>query len=104
MRIDSVWWAFLVALALLVLTGCPPKGTVTLLWDAGAVDASHGPSTDYLVFRGTVAGGPYAQIGKTGVPSYTDSTPAHGVNYYVVVAENASGSSEYSNETAATVP
>ena len=69
------------------------------------MDSTYGPAADYLVFRAALAGGPYTRIGSTaGVLSYVDSMPAHGTNYYVVVAENAGGSSTYSNETSALVP
>ena len=60
------------------------------------------------IFRGTVSGGPYNQIGNVPAASntYTDSTVSSGQTYfYVVQAVDTSGDvSAYSNEAQAVIP
>lgn len=59
--------------------------------------------TGYRIERKEGAGGVYSQVGTTGsdVVTYTDSTLISNTQYYYrVVAQNASGDSEYSSEQA----
>jgi hypothetical protein len=72
----------------------------------------------YNIYRGTVAGGPYLQIGQsnpnpgqnpgsgTVVTTFQDGTPVNGQNYYYRVSTvTADGESAYSTpETAALAP
>jgi hypothetical protein len=83
---------------------------------SGASSAPHGvtlnwtPSTttyaSFNIFRGTISGGPYAQINSSLTPSFTDTSLTPGQTYYYVVTEvDSSGvESTYSNEAAAPVP
>lgn len=70
-------------------------GSITLTWAAVAGAAS------YNVLRGTVPGGPYAQIANVPAPTttYTD-TIAPGNYYYVVRAVSPTGTSVNSPEAA----
>lgn len=71
-----------------------------LSWQAGSPAA-----VSYAIYRGTVSGGPYAQIvsGLTS-PVYTDSIPA-GTYYYVATEFDATGlESHYSDEAKAVAP
>ncbi|MFC1474978.1 hypothetical protein ACFLQK_02925, partial [bacterium] len=63
------------------VVNCPD---VDLTWDAGDDPATY---DRYTVKRGTVSGGPYAQI-ATGLSatSYTDIDPGDGTYYYVILA------------------
>ena len=61
----------------------------------------------YNLYRGTVSGGPYAQVAsRTAGSAYTDSTVAAGQTYfYVVTSVDGSGTeSVYSNQAQAVVP
>jgi Abnormal spindle-like microcephaly-assoc'd, ASPM-SPD-2-Hydin len=77
--------------------------TVTLNWGKS-------PSTTvtgYDVFRGTVSGGPYAQIGSTSssVLDYSDTSVQANVEYFYVVTSVASGEqSAYSSQVSVSVP
>ena len=77
--------------------------TVSLSWtdsDSGIVG--------YNIYRGSVSGGPYAQInsGLESTPAYTDNSVVAGQNYYyVTTAVDGSGvESGYSNEAEAAIP
>ena len=66
-------------------------------------------STTYAsfdIFRGSVSGGPYAQINSSLTPSFTDTNITSGQTYFYVVTEvDSSGTqSTYSNEAAARIP
>jgi hypothetical protein len=77
----------------------PP--TVNLNWTPSAtVYAS------FNIFRGSVSGGPYAQINSSSSPSFADTSVASGQTYFYVVTEvDSSGTqSTYSNEAGARVP
>jgi hypothetical protein len=83
----------------LTVLSASPAG-IELAWDA-VIDATlHG----YEVLRGTAAGGPYAVIGSTSGPTFTDTAVTEGATYWYVVRAvdtsfNRSGSS---NEVEAT--
>ncbi len=77
--------------------------TVSLSW---AKSASSGV-TGYDVYRGTVSGGPYAQIGSTSssVLDYNDTAvQANFEYYYVVTSVGTGGQSAYSSQVAVSVP
>ena len=85
-------------------TGSTPSShTVSLSWTASTTT----DVTSYNVYRGTVSGGPYAQIGSSEAPTtqYTDATvDSSQTYYYVVTAVDPSGESQYSNEASAAIP
>lgn len=76
-------------------------GNVSLTWSAPA-DAD---LKDYFVYRSSVSGEEYEQIGTTSVNSFTDSNTADGETYYyVVTAKDYFGNeSGRSNEVSVTV-
>jgi fibronectin type 3 domain-containing protein len=84
--------------------GVPPtQHSVSLSWtdsDSGIVG--------YNIYRGSVSGGPYAQInsGLESTPAYTDNSAVAGQNYYyVTTAVDGSGvESGYSDEAGAVIP
>ena len=92
--------------------------TTVLASGTGATATSHSvalawaPSTSivsgYKVYRGTVSGGPYAQLNPNlNVPtSFADTNVSSGMTYYYVVTSvDATGNeSAYSNESLASVP
>jgi hypothetical protein len=79
---------------------------------AHSVDLTWSPSTSnvvgYLVYRGTVAGGPYTRLITAADPAttYSDSSVQSGTTYYyVVTAVDGNGAeSGFSNQATATVP
>jgi hypothetical protein len=78
------------------LSVTPGNAQLALTWaaDAGA--------TSYVVKRATTSSGPYAQIGTSPAPAYTDSPLTNGANYYYVVsAVNSAGESTNSAEVTA---
>lgn len=89
-----------------VLTGsgtAAVQHTVSLSWNSSASSGVVG----YNLYRGTVSGGPYAQVAsRTAGSAYTDSTVAAGQTYfYVVTSVDGSGTeSVYSNQAQAVVP
>jgi fibronectin type 3 domain-containing protein len=100
-------WAWVVAvvvaagLALLVYSQTRPKEvhTVALRW----TESPH--ATSYNIYRATVSGGPYTQIGNVDYPVYLDIHVSSGsVYYYVVTALTGWKESGYSKEMSATVP
>ncbi|NDG83684.1 MAG: choice-of-anchor D domain-containing protein [Proteobacteria bacterium] len=73
--------------------------SITLNWSA----ATGGGTPSYKIYRGSAAGGPYTVI-ATGVTNttYTDLLVLNGTTYYyVVAAQNQSGTSPQSNEVSA---
>jgi fibronectin type 3 domain-containing protein len=81
----------------------PTQHSVSLSWtdsDSGVVG--------YNIYRGSVSGGPYAQInsGLQPTAAYSDSSVVSGQTYYyVTTAVDASGvESGYSNEAEAVIP
>lgn len=77
--------------------------TVTLNWGKSPTATV----TGYDVFRGTVSGGPYTQIGSTSssVLDYSDTTVQANVEYFYVVTSVAAGEqSSYSSQVAVSVP
>jgi fibronectin type 3 domain-containing protein len=78
--------------------------SVTLSWVASTSPDIAG----YNVYRGTVSGGPYAQLNSSLVPgtTYLDASVLPGSTYfYVTTAVNTSNTqSVYSNEAEAIVP
>ncbi len=79
-------------------TSGPGKKKIALTWTASS------GATSYIVSRSTTSGGPYSIVatGVTGT-SYQNTGLAGGSAYfYVVAANNAAGSSGYSNEASAT--
>ena len=86
-----------------IIVACTTTGivthTVSLGWTASLNTSS------YRVYRGTVAGGPYVEIGTAATPSYSDASVLTGnIYHYVVTAVNAAGESPYSNEAIASIP
>jgi hypothetical protein len=77
--------------------------SVALSWTA-----STSTVTGYNVYRGTISGGPYAQLNSSLVTAvnYTDSTVTAGVTYYyVITAVNSSNvESADSNQATAVIP
>jgi Abnormal spindle-like microcephaly-assoc'd, ASPM-SPD-2-Hydin len=77
--------------------------TVTLNWAKSASSTV----TGYDVYRGTVSGGPYTQIGSTSssVLDFSDTSVQANVEYFYVVTSVASGEqSGYSSQVAVSVP
>lgn len=71
--------------------------TFTLTWNATL------NTSDYLVERSIVSGGPYFVVASPSTTSFTDSGLANGVTYYYVVsAVNTQGRSPNSTEVSAT--
>src|SRR5712691_9132197 len=67
------------------VSGSGPTATVTLTWTA----TTSSWATGTRVFRGSVSGGPYAQIAQIsglGTVSFADSPAGGGTFYYVVEA------------------
>jgi Cep192 domain 4/Abnormal spindle-like microcephaly-assoc'd, ASPM-SPD-2-Hydin/HYDIN/CFA65/VesB-like, Ig-like domain len=86
-------------------SGTPPaQHSVALTWSPSTSSGVVG----YNVYRGTVSGGPYAQINSAldATTSDTDSTVQGGqAYYYVVTAVDSTGTeSSYSNQTQAVIP
>jgi autotransporter-associated beta strand protein len=77
-------------------------GRVTLRWEPSAGDTAQG----YRIQRSTTSGGPYATIASWAdntFPGRTDTGVVNGTTYYyVVAANNASGTSANSPEVSAT--
>ncbi len=73
------------------------NASVTLSWAASS------EATSYKVLRSTTPGAGYELV-ASGVtsPTYVDSGLASGTHYYVIVAVNPLGESDYSNELSAT--
>jgi hypothetical protein len=84
-------------------TSEPISHSVTLDWTA-----STSAVIGYNVYRGTVSGGPYAQLNSPLVTTtqYQDSSVQSGQTYYYVVTavDPSHVESTNSNETSATVP
>jgi uncharacterized protein (DUF1800 family) len=72
------------------------NAVVTLTWTASA------GATSYNVLRATVTGGPYASVGTSASSPFADTTALNGTTYfYVITAQNSSGSSANSAEVSA---
>jgi fibronectin type 3 domain-containing protein len=77
----------------------PAPHSVTLTWQATPGAKS------YRVYRSTVSGSSYQQIGTSPTPNYKDSSVTAGATYYyVVTALSDKGESKYSSEIKAVVP
>ena len=98
--------------ALVGATGCttaptlPPDAPNNLTANASGADVnlswnSSVTATSYGVFRSTISGGPYSQIGSTPNTTYKDTLAASGTYFYVVRAVNSGGSSGNSNQASA---
>lgn len=105
--------SFLSVVCLALLAGCIPQpvdppaspanlaatsgnATVTLTWTASS------GATGYQVTRATVSGGPYAAIGGSASPGYTDSSVTNDtIYYYIVAAVNKGGASISSSSVSA---
>src|SRR5262249_2789141 len=73
----------------------PGNGQITLTWTESA------GASGYRIKRSLSGGGPYTEVGLTGLPSYVDNTVTNGVAYYyVVTAFNPGGESPNSVELA----
>jgi IPT/TIG domain len=73
--------------------------TVTLSWTASS------NTLWYSVYRGTANGGPYALVANcVSGTLYVDVVAPSQTLYYVVTANNASGTSNYSNQAVAPIP
>lgn len=92
----------------------PPNRCVTLSWNASVLSADHGNADGYCIYRSLTRGD--ARLGKnceacellnqtsTPLTTYIDQTVNDGLIYfYAVTAENASGSSDASNEVCASL-
>lgn len=77
-------------------------GRVFLKW----TPANDATTTGYNILRSTTSGGPYTSIAswtESTYPQYIDGTAANGTTYYYVIsANNQSGTSSTSTETSAT--
>jgi Abnormal spindle-like microcephaly-assoc'd, ASPM-SPD-2-Hydin len=79
----------------------PSTYSVNLSW---APSASSGVS-GYDVYRSTVSGGPYTQVGSASTVDYTDSSVQANTEYfYVVTSVDAGVQSAYSSQVAVSVP
>jgi fibronectin type 3 domain-containing protein len=81
----------------------PPQHSVALAWAASSSSNVLG----YNVYRGTVSGGPYAQISSAlaGTAQTDNSVQAGQTYYYVVTAVDTAGKeSSYSNQVKAVIP
>jgi fibronectin type 3 domain-containing protein len=82
----------------------PPQHSVALTWTASTSNGVVG----YNIYRGTVSGGPYAEINTALDTSTndTDSTVQGGQTYYYVVTavDSTGAESGYSNQTTAVIP
>jgi Cep192 domain 4/Abnormal spindle-like microcephaly-assoc'd, ASPM-SPD-2-Hydin/HYDIN/CFA65/VesB-like, Ig-like domain len=81
----------------------PQQHSVSLSWTPSSTTGVVG----YNVYRGTVSGGPYAQVGSNDVGlTYTDNGVSSGQTYYYVVTAVGSAGTEstYSNQAQAVVP
>ena len=79
------------------------EGLIKLYWSAPFDGGS--PITGYKIFRANSAGGSYEFIGWSEYPAYMDYDITAGQTYYyVVVAVNEVGSSDYSAELSVSVP
>jgi hypothetical protein len=120
MRIRIVLVLLPLLLSLSTFAAGQATHTVSLSWTAPAIPpadllppVAQPVSLTYIVYRGTVTGGPYAQVGTSVTTSYTDNSLTAGMDsstlYYVVTAAviNSVGTSlpsANSNETAAVIP
>lgn len=80
-------------------------GTIDLAWSAPA-DNGGAAITNYRIYRGSTAGGPYMMLAMIG-PSTTfrnTSLPPNTTYYYRVSAVNSEGEGPQSNEASATTP
>lgn len=81
-----------------------PVHSVDLDWDASTTSGVIG----YNIYRGSVSGGPYAQVNASldSSTAYTDDGVTAGTTYYYVVTavDENSEESGYSNESKAVVP
>ena len=79
----------------------PSTYSVNLSW---APSASSGVSR-YDVYRSTVSGGPYTQIGSASTVDYTDSSVQANTEYfYVITSVDAGVQSGYSSQIAVSIP
>jgi hypothetical protein len=81
----------------------PAQHSVGLSWSP----SSSGGVVGYNVYRGSVSGGPYAQMTSMDASAaYTDNTVSGGQTYYYVVTsvDSSGAESAYSNQAKAVVP
>jgi Abnormal spindle-like microcephaly-assoc'd, ASPM-SPD-2-Hydin len=79
----------------------PSTYSVNLSWTPSASSGVSG----YDVYRATVTGGPYTQIGSSPTVDYTDSSVQANTEYfYVVTSVDAGRQSGYSSQIAVSVP
>jgi fibronectin type 3 domain-containing protein len=75
---------------------------VTLKWDAPIISNVQG----YTIMRSTTRGGPYTTLSTSTnnvYNQYTDATVTNGITYYyIIAANNQSGTSAYSSEVSST--
>jgi RHS repeat-associated protein len=84
----------------LTATTGPLLGQITLSWTPGAAPSAY-PVRHYVIYRSTVAGGPYAAVGSSTFPSFVDHDLPTGPYYYRVAAVNDRGESTKSGEATA---
>lgn len=73
----------------------------TLSWTA----STSGGVTGYDIYRATISGGPYTQIGTIAASPYVDASVLAGQTYfYVITAVGTGGQSGYSTQVTATIP
>jgi hypothetical protein len=114
----SSQWPFSTGFAIIMLRRTVFTACVTDLNGKGTpsgraparVDLTWSPQTGankYTVFRGTVSGGPYAQLGTTALTAYSDTAGlVNGGTYYYVLQPDNVGGGEIcqSNEKKITIP
>lgn len=90
----------------LVYIAQPNSGhAANLNWTPGATDATHSAASSFNVKRAATLAGPYATIGTSAVPSFTDTALLAGANLcWAVSAVNSGGESANSSAVCATIP
>ena len=91
----------------LLVSALKPPTSLKATAGAGLVKLTFSASThatSYIIYRSTSSGGPYAQVGTTRAPKFTDtSVTAPTKYYYVVRASDGVSMSEYSAQVSAKI-
>ena len=82
------------------LNGTSADGGANLTWNASTAPDLR----EYVIYRGTTNGGPYAEIDRKTTVGYADSGLTNGVTYYYVVTavDTSNNESGFSNQKAIT--